>query len=84
MAVQELSTSISAHDERSVTDQLAIFGNAFDNLLSTATGEEYEAYRLDEVVVGAIAPIVSPQILPFPLRIESIQLTWAPLFPMNR
>ena len=57
--VQELSASVSAYDGKSVTEQLAIFGDSFDNLLSTATGEEYEAYRLDEVVVGAIAPIVS-------------------------
>lgn len=56
MVVQELSTSLSANDGRPVTEQLAIFGESFDNLLSTATGEEYEAYRLDEVVVGAIAP----------------------------
>lgn len=55
--VQKLSTS-SRYDERSVADQLQVFSGSFDNLLSTATGAEFEQYRLDEVVVGAIAPIM--------------------------
>ena len=69
MVVQELSTLISAYDDRPVTEQLAIFGESFDNLLSTATGEEYEVYRLDEVVVGAIAPTVSTDQTPLPSRV---------------
>ena len=56
-SVQKLSASLR-YDERGISEQLALFSDSFDNLLSTATPEEYEQYRLDEVVVGAIAPIM--------------------------
>jgi len=41
-----------------VCECLEKFGDEFDELLGIY-GEEYEELRLDEVVVGAITPIVS-------------------------
>lgn len=55
--VQKISASLR-YDERSISDQLALFADSFANLLNTATQAEYDQYRLDEVVVGAIAPIM--------------------------
>ena len=57
-SVQKISLSIS-NDRRSASQQLLLFEEAFEVLLSTATQEEYELYKLDEVVIGAITPIVS-------------------------
>lgn len=59
--VQKTASSL-AYDDRTPSEKLQQFSEAFDSLLSTATAEEYESYRLDEVVVAAIAPIVSPPI----------------------
>ena len=57
-SIQKMSASLT-YDPRPASQQLELLTDTFDTLLNTATQEEYEIYRLDEVIVGAIAPIVS-------------------------
>ena len=57
----ELLRTLELHAEEAVRaeDVLSRFEDDFDLLLGEFAGE-YEELGLDEVVVGAIAPIVSP------------------------
>lgn len=59
-------------EEISVEDALKGFGADFDELMDDY-GDEYEEMRLDEVVVGGIAPIVSFYFLFRDLSSELIQ-----------
>lgn len=57
--VQQLALEVTPYDVRSPGEQMAAFAESFEQLLDSATPDEYEAYRLDDIVVGALTPTVS-------------------------
>lgn len=71
----ELLRALEAQQDAQVADAEAVLGrfdDEFDRLLGDFAGE-YDEMGLDEVVVGAIAPLVSHTVLsnPLPPRVQS-------------
>lgn len=56
-AIQQHSTSL-AYDDRPLQEQMQTFSDLFSQLLNVATEDEYQQYRLDEVIVAALAPLL--------------------------
>lgn len=56
-AIQQHSTSL-AYDDRSIQEQIETFADLFSQLLNVATEDEYKQYKLDEVIVAALAPLL--------------------------
>lgn len=56
-ALQQQSSAL-AYDDRPYEEQIKLFSKPISELLDTATDDEFRRYKLDEIVVAALAPLL--------------------------